>query len=172
MKTNIRDVNIVTGVGAVAPNIVMGLHYTPDTPDAGITGFDEIKELYERSYQRIEGEKFKWRRMSRAVSGYNTNIGPGGRIYLPALRMSARNFALDVKCPYGRVNTDDPAGDPYGITAPVNDSPERSHYYTLFGFSEFDTGLATIPKFMPNVYCDIVMWYDVEFFQPVLSNET
>lgn len=133
----------------------------------------DLTELQERCAQRWNGgERFTWRRMARAVSGYNTNVGPGGKIYMPPMVKYFRNSAVGVKFPYGRLPSGalDPDIDPYGVTSPISETPQWDAYFVLFAFSEFQDG-AVAQDILPYTYVDLRIDYEVEFFNPTLQEQ-
>lgn len=171
ININIRDTGAVT---ARAGNIIAGVHYSSYSTPASIAGFDTIEELETRSVQRAGGEKFFWRRMARAVSGYNTNIGPGGKIFMRPFKIKYPTTGVNAKAPYGKIatHTADVDADPYGISSDTAATPTCEFYFSIFAFSQYDTNLTNITRLpLPYTYFDIKIFYDVEFFSPLVENQ-
>lgn len=165
VHVNIRDTSAVT---TNASNIVAGIHKIGYQPDTTIGGFNTIEELEQRCNQRYQNERFKWRRMARAVSGYNTNIGPGGKIYMFPLRFRGTPVGLDSRYPYGKISSETD-GDPYGLTFDTSSFPSNESYFSIFAFSQPVDAAITRP--LPYTYFNISIWYDVEFFAPIQQNQ-
>lgn len=169
VEITIRDTAPATGGGAHATNIIAGVHKTVFNPDTSVTAFDTLDELRIRCNQRLRGERFIWRRLSRVVSGYNAAIARGGRNAPLKLRFGAISAGFPSSRPYG-VLSDDAGGDPYGLTFDTTSFPNNENYFTCFAFRQESDGGFITP--MPYTYFDISVWYDIEFFDPVFVGQS
>lgn len=163
----IRD-SSVSGPTGAATSIVAGIHKTAYNADTSMGAFNTIEELMERCNQRTQNERFIWRRINRVVSGYNANVARGGRQAPLKLSFSALPVGVDPLVPYGRLSTE-VGGDPYGLTFDTGSTPTNPNYFSIFAFSQFADGGTVTPRALPYTYFDINIWYDIEFFSPVLQ---
>lgn len=168
-KFGVRDTE---SASTAAANVICGAVWNDVDTQPVITDFDTEDELRRRSLQRNVGMQFYWRKILRSSNGGNSAGNTrGGGMYTKAFKRFFRNTTLTAHDPYGKITDRLSPADPYGVSNQGGYTGAAfNKYISFFGFGLPQDGVAAGGVGglnMPYIYCEVTIWYDVEFYAPV-----
>jgi len=176
IRFGVRD---TVGATLKAANVVAGVFYDEDNKVPTFSAFNSINELRTRALQRTGGGRIWWRQLARSSAGTlsSGNDRRGGQ-FGPNFKKTFKATPLTGDNPYGQLSSGVGASiDPYGVTEQTIGAalPTYQNYITVFSLALPQDGFASqsagsLP--VPYTYCDVTMWYDIEFYGPVFDNSS